>query len=59
MIEKIKKENKNKVVNYICPIFRLAKQTFNGSYKRNMKQIKDERYIWEISTEANVNPVAM
>ena len=31
-MEKIKKENKNKVVNYICPIFRFATQPFNGGY---------------------------
>ena len=30
VIEKINKENKNKMVNYICPIFRFATQIFNG-----------------------------
>ena len=38
-MEKIKKEQ-NKVVNYICPIFRFATQTFNGGYKRNMNTDK-------------------
>ena len=32
---KIKKENKTKMVNYICPIFRFATQTFNGGYERH------------------------
>ena len=31
-MEKINKENKNKVVNYICPIFWFATQTFNWGY---------------------------
>ena len=30
---KIKKENKTKIVNYICPIFRFATQTFTGAMK--------------------------
>ena len=37
-IEKIKKEYKNKVVNYICPIFQFATQTFNGGYERKMNE---------------------
>ena len=43
VVEKINtkcKGNKNKVVNYICPIFRLVLQTFNGSYKRKMNTDK-------------------
>ena len=36
VIEKKNIENKNNVVNYICPIFRFATQTFNGGYKRKM-----------------------
>ena len=32
-MEKINKENKNKVVNYICPIFWFVTQTFNWGYK--------------------------
>ena len=35
VIEKIKKENKNKVVTYIYPIFRFATQTFKGGYNRS------------------------
>ena len=30
---KIKKESKTKMVNYICPIFRFATQTFTGAMK--------------------------
>ena len=44
MIEKIKKENKNKVENYICAILRFATQTFNGGYKRKMNT-DYERYV--------------
>ena len=33
LMVKIKKENKNKMVNYICPIFWFATQTFNGAIK--------------------------
>ena len=33
VIDKINKENKNKVVNYTFPIFRSATQTFNGGKK--------------------------
>ena len=33
VIEKIIKENKNRVVTYINPIFRFETQTFNGGYK--------------------------
>ena len=40
VIEKLKKEIKNKMVNYICPIFRFATQTFNGGYKRKMNADK-------------------
>ena len=40
VIDKIKKENKNKVVNYICPIYQFATQTFNGGYKRKMNTDK-------------------
>ena len=40
VIEKIKRENKNKVVNYICPIFQFATQTFNESHKRKMNTDK-------------------
>jgi len=39
-MEKIKKENKNNVVNYICPIFRFATQTFNWGYERKMNTHK-------------------
>ena len=35
-IEKIKKEYKNKVVNYICAIFPLATQTFNEGCEKKM-----------------------
>ena len=28
------------MVNYICPIFRFATQTFNGGYKRKMNTDK-------------------
>ena len=35
-IEKIKKEYKNKVVNYICPIFQFATPTFNGGCERKI-----------------------
>ena len=37
VVGKTKKEKKNKMVNYICPIFRFATQTFNGGYKSKMK----------------------
>ena len=37
VMEEIQKENKNKVVNYICLIFWFATQTFKGGYKREMK----------------------
>ena len=40
VIEKIKKENKKKVVNYICPIILFATQTFNGGYERKMNTDK-------------------
>ena len=40
VIKKIKKENENKVVNKICPIFRFATQTFNGGSKRKMNTDK-------------------
>ena len=40
VIEEIKKENKNEVVNYICRIFRFATQIFNGGYKRKMNTDK-------------------
>ena len=36
-MEKLYRKKKNKVMNYICPIFRFATQTFNGGYKRKMK----------------------
>ena len=36
VIGKIKKENKNKMVNYICLIFWFATQTFNGDFKSKM-----------------------
>ena len=36
VMEKIWKENKIKVVNYIYPIFQFATQTFSGGYKRKM-----------------------
>ena len=49
VIEKIKEENKNKVVKYICPIFRFATQTFNGDkkkyeyrYKKNVTYVRFE-----------------
>ena len=42
VIEKIKRENKNKVVKYVCPIFQFATQTFNESHKKWI-QIKDEQ----------------
>ena len=46
---KIKKENKNKMVNSICPIFRFATKTFNGGYKSKMSiLIQDESYMCEI-----------
>ena len=40
VIEKLKKEIKYKMVNYICPIFRFATQTFKGGYKRKMNADK-------------------
>ena len=36
VIEKINTENTNKVVNYSCPIFQFATQTFNGGYMRDL-----------------------
>ena len=33
-------EIKNKVLNYICPIFWFAAQTFNGGYERKMNTDK-------------------
>ena len=40
VIEKIKKENKNKAVNYICTIFQFATQTFKRGYNRKMNTDK-------------------
>ena len=50
MIEKIKEENKNKVVNYICPRFRFDTnlQPSTGDKKEKLIQIRDELYIREI-----------
>ena len=47
VIEKIKRENKNKVVNYICSIYQFATQTFSGGYKR--KIYTDKRWTGMLS----------
>ena len=40
-MRKINKENKTKRLNYICPIFRFATQTFNGAIKANEYRIQE------------------
>ena len=51
-IEKIKKEYKNKVVNYICPIFQFATQ--RGLWKKNEWLAPVEGLCYKPKYRANI-----